>query len=415
MGTDIHTACEVRRDTFWVNSGSVFASDYDWAWRTVYEPAEAIDLSDYALLKGVAYELEPRPGDAGEGSHHGLLRPFLRAETLVEVDAFRARLEAVEAEHGAYREAKREGDWDYYGDVKPHHDRLHRALRDSTELSLEARLDVLEVLCAHNRRVRDHDEHDEESDWSIEVRLERLDDEPRFKTGHPYEGRCYDLFGALADVRNGSGFAGVVTGRAVEPVAMPRGLPSDVTEETLKLISHEHTPTWLLLSELEAYDWDRPKMHRTVVSEDLLLKMREVGTTDPWHPDVLELYRQSGRSHPGTCGGIHGANIITFDSVEEYDLWVTNGRPELKVLSSGLFGQLKSSPGDGIDMIMQVGGEDRATTVTEPVVYVSTFFSKVLRDSISPHFFEFTLPTMRSLIPEGGDADDVRMVFDFDS
>lgn len=45
---------------------------------------------------------------------------------------------------------------------------------------------------------------------------------------HNYEGnRHYHLFSWLADVRNGYGFAGVPTGNAIKPLAMPRGLPDD--------------------------------------------------------------------------------------------------------------------------------------------------------------------------------------------
>ena len=39
--------------------------------------------------------------------------------------------------------------------------------------------------------------------------------------------RHYQLFAALAGVRNGTGFAGVATGEAVQPIADQRGLPDD--------------------------------------------------------------------------------------------------------------------------------------------------------------------------------------------
>lgn len=43
---------------------------------------------------------------------------------------------------------------------------------------------------------------------------------------HRYEmGRHYQLFAVLAGVRNGTGFAGVVTGEAVKPISEPRGYP----------------------------------------------------------------------------------------------------------------------------------------------------------------------------------------------
>lgn len=45
---------------------------------------------------------------------------------------------------------------------------------------------------------------------------------------HNFEmGRHYQLFAVLADVRNGTGFAGVKTGERVTPIAEPRGYPED--------------------------------------------------------------------------------------------------------------------------------------------------------------------------------------------
>ena len=41
------------------------------------------------------------------------------------------------------------------------------------------------------------------------------------------ETRDYDLFGWLANVRNGHGFAGVLTGQEIIPISEPRGLPKD--------------------------------------------------------------------------------------------------------------------------------------------------------------------------------------------
>ena len=50
-----------------------------------------------------------------------------------------------------------------------------------------------------------------------------------FIKDHNYEaGRHYLLFGWLANVRNGLGFAGCDTGDALRPLALPRGLPEDV-------------------------------------------------------------------------------------------------------------------------------------------------------------------------------------------
>lgn len=83
-----------------------------------------------------------------------------------------------------------------------------------------------------------------------------------------FDGRNYDLFGILADVRNGSGFAGVLTGSGWPSIAPRRGLPKGFDEAQI-LPSPEypeysrgvgdHSFTWIGLEELKAFDWDGVK------------------------------------------------------------------------------------------------------------------------------------------------------------
>lgn len=56
--------------------------------------------------------------------------------------------------------------------------------------------------------------------WSADLDDDRpyVDYDDRF-----YRDRNYDLFGILADVRNGRGFAGVTTGEGFVPIAAPQG------------------------------------------------------------------------------------------------------------------------------------------------------------------------------------------------
>lgn len=73
-----------------------------------------------------------------------------------------------------------------------------------------------------------------------------------------FTDRRYALFGALAGVRNYD----------VSPIAEPRGLPNDVSEEVRKLATYDydnpgdvqlgdHSFTWLTLDEVLAYDWNQ--------------------------------------------------------------------------------------------------------------------------------------------------------------
>jgi len=52
----------------------------------------------------------------------------------------------------------------------------------------------------------------------------------------PSSGRNYNWFAVLADVRNGRGFAGIKTGEGFDPIADPKGFPSDASRETMEFL-----------------------------------------------------------------------------------------------------------------------------------------------------------------------------------
>lgn len=75
--------------------------------------------------------------------------------------------------------------------------------------------------------------------------------------------RNYFLFAVLGNVRNGYGFAGIFTHEEIVPISDNRGIPIDVSKETLKILSEEHSPTWVSLTEILNYDWNKKnKIHR---------------------------------------------------------------------------------------------------------------------------------------------------------
>lgn len=133
--------------------------------------------------------------------------------------------------------------------------------------------------------------------------------EPRWP--HPWDGRSvqpyvyrnYNAFAVLANVRNGRGFAGVVTGLPVLPITMPRGLPEDISPELRWNIDApntdieeagwdswlgDHSHSYLTLAELLAYDWDLPKTHVGVVDLPTYEKWKTSGEIHPdfWSADV---------------------------------------------------------------------------------------------------------------------------------
>ncbi len=105
--------------------------------------------------------------------------------------------------------------------------------------------------------------------------------------GRIYAGRNYNLFSILANVRNGVGFAGCETGQGFVPIAMPKGLPDDVSPQ-IKIQSDGwgcdgHSHSWLTLRELLDYDWEGQKtVEYGVVTEEEYKVSKEKGQPDSW-------------------------------------------------------------------------------------------------------------------------------------
>lgn len=79
--------------------------------------------------------------------------------------------------------------------------------------------------------------------------------------------RNYDAFSILANVRNGSGFAGVKTGEGFVPMSDGRGLPNDISEEAREhACTGDHSDTYVTLNDVLAYDWTRTTQKTGVVS-----------------------------------------------------------------------------------------------------------------------------------------------------
>lgn len=100
-----------------------------------------------------------------------------------------------------------------------------------------------------------------------------------------YDGRNYDLFGILADVRNGSGFAGIKTLDTGWPSIAPnRGLPEGLDkdlDETGWL--GDHSFTWMTLAEVLAYPWETTtRTQRGVVTLEQFLARDPNATGFPY-------------------------------------------------------------------------------------------------------------------------------------
>lgn len=146
--------------------------------------------------------------------------------------------------------------------------------------------------------------------------------------------RNYDLFAFLADVRNGIGFAGIVTGERIEPQFPGRGFPKDyqdprmwfedhpedVDEEALVLSTAtpkrpygeysggdfwmgDHSITHATLKELQDCNWGLTVTSTGFVTLDQYLKYRAEGAPDEW------------------CGDVGGRGVVKFEGEHALELF----------------------------------------------------------------------------------------------
>lgn len=90
-----------------------------------------------------------------------------------------------------------------------------------------------------------------------------------------FDGRNYDLFGILANVRNGT------WGEEFTPIAEPRGWPPDSPtnphggdDDDENFWGGDHSFSWVTLAELEAYPWDGTTRKRGWVSHEQATQFR---------------------------------------------------------------------------------------------------------------------------------------------
>lgn len=118
--------------------------------------------------------------------------------------------------------------------------------------------------------------------------------------------RCYDLFAVLANARNGRGFAGVVTGEPIEPMADPKGIPPDASPEIAYALENgDHSPSYHLLSEILSYPWTQP------ITKTGLVPWEVYASWSPW--------RREGKattSPSSYCGDVWGPRVEIISETE---------------------------------------------------------------------------------------------------
>lgn len=142
-----------------------------------------------------------------------------------------------------------------------------------------------------------------------------------------YNGRNYDEFAILANVRNGYGFAGVDLGDAFEPLAYPKGLPEDCSMDILAEAERwgidGHSHSWLTLTELIATEdyWNQAHWSRGVV-----------------HKEQAALVRETGKPPESWAGGVSGPGSEDYEQVE----WIQHYRDCCPYLHHQLIPRLKA-------------------------------------------------------------------------
>lgn len=130
--------------------------------------------------------------------------------------------------------------------------------------------------------------------------------------------RNYDWFAVLANVRNGFGFAGCVTGEGFQIISEPKGLPADFKAihveyepgELSEQYMGDHSFSYVTIDEFNNFDWNQVTMKTGVIPIEEYIKLRNTNT-------IPEFY----------SGGISGPNIVTITE-EEADIiieGVSNG------------------------------------------------------------------------------------------
>lgn len=135
--------------------------------------------------------------------------------------------------------------------------------------------------------------------WKLQGELVN-DDGCKYVSGPDfYDGRNYNLFAILADVRNGRGFAGIKTGEGFNPISDPRGVPDDASDEYKQLVdcwdADGHSHSHHTLRQLLDYDWTQTTGLQGWCSMDEYL---------PW-----AAYGDKLSGPKGYCGGVSGGGV----------------------------------------------------------------------------------------------------------
>jgi hypothetical protein len=193
--------------------------------------------------------------------------------------------------------------------------------------------------------------------------------------------RNYDVFAVLGNVRNGYGFARTITGEPLPFIQENRGLPKDDFEmndgDHMGEWMGDHSFGWVSLGELEFYNWTYRRMCRGVIPAA-----------------EYEKWDRSKGAPKSYSGWVSGSKIVVVPE-EQY-------RSTRSMVATGTMSTIS---GKVLPELVAMEGKD---------VYVDVSWGETVEQSVGK-FHSVVVPWLRSLVPEGGTAEDVRIVFGFDS
>lgn len=198
-----------------------------------------------------------------------------------------------------------------------------------------------------------------------------------------YADRNYDLFGILANVRNGYGFAGCDTGEGFEPISQPRGIPDDASKEVSRKIygGGLHSHSWLTLREIMDYDWTKITMKRGWVNGPEYFRF-----SDSLQEEFDEFPEPKKYS-----GGISGPGIIHVEP------------EEMEKLIKDLIKDLEGKPGTYEEKLDRI--ESSLSRTYTKISWQVRYFQRC------QEFLGSTVPRLWRL----GSPENVRIVFAFDN
>lgn len=178
-----------------------------------------------------------------------------------------------------------------------------------------------------------------------------------------YDGRNYDLFAILANVRNGFGFGGCDTGNGFMPISESKGVPMDASEfvqrKNEEWDGDGHSHSYLTVKELVEYNWDQTTKKRGVVSEHGYKHWKEVG-----YPEM-------------SSGGVSGGGAVNISN-EQMEQVISGSYPKK----------------------------------TDEKYYTTVEWEETCKEA-ADNFYAKSLETLKDLANET--LDDVRIVFWFDN